>query len=90
MSAHYWKMQTKWVRHPAVIEAHRHDDAVGICVTGEHRPGECPPRAFVCLTPQEALAFASWVAEQADRLNAKAARAAARKAARRSAKEAKQ
>lgn len=81
--SHYWKVQTKWTRIPAVIEASLCDDAVAVRVIPERAAGS-PPRdpATIFLTPQEAQGFAAWLSEQAEHLTAKKARAEARRAER--------
>lgn len=80
--SHFWKIQTRWTRYPAAIESFRVEDAVMIGVTPSHEPGQRPDPSVICLTPHETLAFASWLAEQAEHLIAKETRAAARRAAR--------
>lgn len=89
MRSRYMKMQTKWARIPAMIEAHRGDELVAVRVHPERAVGAppCEP-AMIFLTPNEAQGFAAWLSEQAEHVLAKQARAAARKAARLAAKEA--
>jgi hypothetical protein len=86
--AFFYKRQTKFVRRPAEIEMRRHEDVVGIGVWPARDatdPHERLP-ALIFLTPQEAMAVASWLSDSAEHLMAKAARAAARKAAKLAAK----
>lgn len=90
-TTHYFKPQTKWVRIPAAIEAHRGDETVAVRIHHERAAdGYYPPPAAIWLTPHEAQGFAAWLSQQADHILAKQARAAARKAARQAAKESKQ
>ena len=87
MKRHYAKFQTKWVRHPAMIESHRCDTTVAIRIHPDRPAGDAfREPAEIFLTPQEAQGFAAWLSEQAERLLAKQARAAARKAAKLAAK----
>lgn len=86
---HYAKFQTKWIRHPAMIESHRGTDTIGIRLHGERMAGEpWSEPAMIFLDPHEAQGFAAWLSEQAEHLLAKQRRAAERKAARLAAKEA--
>ena len=84
----FYKRQTKWVRLPAEIEMRRHDDGVGIGIWPARNATDPPDRlpALIFFTPNEAMAVAAWLSENAEHLTAKAARAAARKAARLAAK----
>ena len=90
-SKHYFKPQSKWVRIPAAIEAHRCSETVAVRlhparnVTDDYADPAC-----IWLTPHEAQGFAAWLSQQADTLLARQAKAAARKAARQAAKEQKQ
>lgn len=83
------KMQTKWVRMPAMIDAERFEETVCVQVFGSRHPNSAVSMAHIYLTPHEAHAFASWLCEQADHLIAKQVRAEARKKARAEAKAAK-
>lgn len=85
----FFKIQTKWSRWPALIEAHRcGDDCVFIEVTSAWpASSEKPPASEIAMTAHEAQAFAAWLSEQAEHLLANASRKAARDAARRKKKE---
>jgi hypothetical protein len=84
----YYKCQTKWVRHPAMIESHRHTDCIGVGIWPDHPPGQRPDRpTLIFLTPHEAQGFAAWLSQQAEHLLAKQAKAAARRAAKIAAKQ---
>lgn len=85
-SRRFWKRQSIWTRLPASIDSFRCEKMVGIGITPEHRPGEDPPPSMIFLSPQEALAFASWLAEQSEHLIEKERRAAARASARQAAR----
>jgi hypothetical protein len=79
----FYKTQTKWVRRPASIQMRRHEDCIGIGVWPELSEGqrrEVIP-SLIFFTPNEAMAVAAWLSENAEHLTAKAARKAARKAA---------
>jgi len=83
------KIQSKWARWPAMIEAHRcGDQAVVIEITSSWPASqEKPPASEIVMTAHEAQAFAAWLSEQAEHLISLAARKEARDAARRNKKE---
>lgn len=85
----FLKIQSKWARWPAMIEAHRcGDQAVVIEVTSSWPAGnKKPPASEVVMTAHEAQAFAAWLSEQAEHLISLASRKEARNAARRNKKE---
>lgn len=90
-SKHYFKPQSKWVRIPAAIEAHRCAETVAVRVHPSRSVTEqYSEPASIYLTPHEAQGFAAWLSQQADTLLDRHAKAAARKAARQAAKESKQ
>lgn len=85
----YTKCQTKWVRRPAMITAHRNRPASAVCITlyGEGPLAAAPkPPVSIWMTPQETHAFAAWLCEQADALIASEARKEARRQERMAAK----
>jgi hypothetical protein len=89
-SKHFFKAQSKWVRIPAAIEAHRCGETVAVRVHASRPMADAYVEpASIYMTPHEAQGFASWLSQQADTLLAKQAKAAARKAARQAAKESK-
>lgn len=84
----FFKMQTKWVQMPAMIDATRHEETVCVQVFSSRQPNRTGQSAHIYLTPHETHAFASWLCEQADHLLAKQARAADRAKARAAARRA--
>jgi hypothetical protein len=87
-SKHYFKPQSKWVRVPAAIEAHRCAETVAVRLhPSRHMTDAYIEPASIYMTPHEAQGFAAWLSQQADTLLARQTKAAARKAARQAAKE---
>ena len=87
-SKHFFKPQSKWIRIPAAIEAHRCSETVAVRIHPSRSVTEqYSEPASIYMTPHEAQGFAAWLSQQADALLAKQAKAAARKAARKAAKE---
>lgn len=86
---HFYKIQSKWARWPAIVAAHRcGDQAIVIEVTSSWSASKGrPPASEIVMTAHEAQAFAAWLSEQAEHLISLAARKEARDAARRKKKE---
>ena len=89
-SKHFFKPQSKWVRIPAAIEAHRCSETVAVRIHPSRSVTEQYSEPASIFTPHEAQGFAAWLSQQADTLLERHAKAAARKAARQAAKEQKQ
>lgn len=93
MAKHFWKAQTVGSYFPPTIQGHT--EGSHVCLTagsGYSNDADAPLQlrlrrdVHLTLTAHEAMAFAAWLSEQAEKINRKAVKAAERRAARAAAK----